>query len=225
MASEAFTRIGVIGDVHAESTPLQTALEFLQDQFLDAILCTGDLADGPGNVDTCRHLLMDNHVFTVMGNHDQWLLAGELRSLPDATLAADLHPETREYLRNLPLIREFETPIGPLLLCHGIGSNTMRRITPDDYGYALESNLELQTLLRSEKYRFMVNGHTHQRMVRRFHQLTVINAGTLLGSHQPCFLTIDIKRGQVQYYNFEDSRTIKIAQCIHLGGSSGNDPV
>jgi predicted phosphodiesterase len=199
-------KIGVIGDIHAEAVYLQAALEFLRDLPFDALLCTGDVVDGAGDVNTCCQLLADNAVQTVRGNHDDWFLEGQFRDLPDATPIAGIEPDWKEYLSTLPLVREFETPKGLLLLCHGIGYDTMRKVLPDDSGYALESNFELHALIRSGRYRWMVNGHTHQRMVRTIDGLTIVNAGTLLHHHDPGFLTIDFEKGSIQFYEVNPIR-------------------
>ena len=50
-------RIGIIGDVHAEHSRLAAALEFLLNQRVDALICTGDLPDGVGDLGACCDLL------------------------------------------------------------------------------------------------------------------------------------------------------------------------
>ena len=200
-AGTNLSRIGVIGDIHADAPYLLTALEFLARLNLEAVFCTGDIVDGPESVDDCCRMLRKYRVLAVAGNRDQWFLANEMRSLFEATHPLAVADETREYIRALPLVREFNTVRGSLLLCHGIGPNTMKKVRDDDEGYALESNFELQEIIHSGQYRFMVNGHTHYRMVRNFGGLTVINAGAVKREHNPCFLTIDFSGGVVRYYN------------------------
>lgn len=73
-------------------------------------------------------------------------------------------------------------------------------LTDDDFGYALETKDPLQELLASQQYRFVVNGHTHRRMVRHLGQLTVINAGTLFRESHPCFAIVDFAAGRVQFF-------------------------
>jgi predicted phosphodiesterase len=195
------SRIGVIGDIHASASSLKISLEFLEDLKLQTIFCTGDIVDGPECVDTCCSLLIEHNVQAVVGNRDQWFTANEMRSIPEATLLQDTTAVTRKFIGSLPLVREYKTAQGGLLLCHGIGPHTMKKVRDDDYGYALETNFELQEIISANRYRIMVNGHTHYRMVKRFGQLTVINAGTIRPGHQPCFLTIDFTKRRVQYYN------------------------
>ena len=40
-------RMGIVGDVHTESTLLALALAHLKAQEVDIIVCTGDVPDGP----------------------------------------------------------------------------------------------------------------------------------------------------------------------------------
>jgi predicted phosphodiesterase len=72
-------KIGMIGDIHAESTRLRTLLEFMQNLELEAILCAGDIVDGKGSVNDCCDLLQKYQVNTVKGNHDEWFLSNSMR--------------------------------------------------------------------------------------------------------------------------------------------------
>jgi predicted phosphodiesterase len=195
-------RVGVIGDVHAEDALLELALERLAELEITDILCTGDIADGSGSAQRCCDLLAENAVATVRGNHDRWIVEGTLRSLPEATAIEQLDAGAREFLEGLPPFREYATPSGSLLLCHGLGNNDMARLGPDDFGYALDANDDLQSLLRLANRRYIVNGHTHRRMVRKFGSLTVVNAGTLKREHEPCVLVIDFGRTIATYFDF-----------------------
>ena len=198
------SRIGLIGDVHAQDARLQTALEFLRGAKVERILCVGDIADGFGDGERCCQLLREFDVATVRGNHDRWVLNDQMRELPGAVALASLSATTVEFLRALPKTLTFATIGGPLLLCHGVGENDMSALKPDDYGYALECNDELQALMYGGVYRFGVGGHTHQRMVRRFGPLIWINAGALVDHHEPCFAIADFERQRVEFYGFAD---------------------
>jgi predicted phosphodiesterase len=48
---------------------------------------------------------------------------------------------------------------------------------------------------------FMIGGHTHQRMVRVFPGLTVINAGTLHRKDEQTFAVIDFHTMTVGFYS------------------------
>jgi putative phosphoesterase len=211
-------RIGIIGDVHAEDSLLGLSLHFLQSQDVDALICTGDIADGPHDVNRCCELLQHFNVAVVRGNHDRWILANEMRHLPDTTSPAELSESTRAYLENLPLVLNFQTVAGQLQLCHGLARNDMARLTPDDYGYALEMNKELQLLL-SSAFRFVVGGHTHRRMVRPIGKVTFINAGTLFHKHSPGFAVADLEKAEVQFFDLIDGE-VTAAQRLTIEARS-----
>lgn len=194
--------MGVIGDIHAEHLALARALEVLERRKVDAVLATGDIVDGPGSVNACCEQLAAHGVVTVCGNHDRWLLAGAARRLPDATSLASLSKESRAFLERLPRMVELQTVAGLALLCHGLGPNDMAKVTPDDFGYALESNDDLQKLVTSRYFRWVINGHSHKRMVRSFSGVSIVNAGTLYRRHSPCFLEIDFCRRVVSVFEF-----------------------
>jgi putative phosphoesterase len=195
-------KIGVIGDIHTESTRLRKALELLQTMDLDEILCVGDVVDGTGDVNECCDLLREHQVIIVKGNHDEWFLKNTMRDLPVSTPVHAVNEVSRHFLQDLPLELEFQTPAGNLLLCHGLGKHTMAKVRDDDYGYALESNFELQELIQSRRYQFILNGHTHYRMMRNFDGLTVINAGSLL-YEEAGYQTMDFNERKIQVYRLE----------------------
>lgn len=178
------------------------ALARLEERGVRLVVATGDIADGTGSVDECCRLLQAHEVVAVCGNHDRWLLAGSARQLPEATALADVSEESRAFLARLPRMVEITTTTGSALLCHGLGPNDMARVGPDDSGYALASNDELQKLLQNGYYRWVINGHSHRRMVRPFPGMTIINAGTLLPRQAPCFLEVDFDQAVVLVFEF-----------------------
>ena len=197
-------RVGIIGDIHAETVRLEIALDFLHKEQVDCILCVGDIVDGQGNVDVCCELLKESNVIIVRGNHDRWFTERSLRDLPEATQWENVNERSKHFIKSLPSTQTLETITGKVLLCHGLGTNDMQRLTSDDYGYALQMIEELHTLIRNRQYQFVINGHTHRRMVRQFEHLSVINAGTLYYAHNPCMAVADFRAKQVQFYDFRE---------------------
>jgi predicted phosphodiesterase len=195
--------VGVIGDVHAEDARLERALAYLDERKVNATLCVGDIVDGHGSASRACEILADREIPTVRGNHDRWLISGATRVIPEATPPESLSPAAWEFLRALPVTIEFSSPLGPLLLCHGVLSNDMARVKPDDEGYALESNTDLQTAIREARYPLVVNGHSHRRMVRRFGTVTIVNAGTLKREYSPCITLIDFEEALVEFVPFD----------------------
>ncbi len=213
---KSFSRVGLIGDVHACDLKLENALRFLNAQNIERILCAGDIVDGFGDGERCCELLRAFDVATVRGNHDRWLLNNEMRDLEGSVARELLSANALAFLRNLPRTLSFETIRGSLLLCHGVGENDMNKLTPNDYGYALECNEELQSLMWAGTFRFAVGGHTHQRMVKRFGPLTWINAGALPAWSNPCFALADFDAGAVEFYAFDGEGVAGIVETMTL---------
>jgi predicted phosphodiesterase len=210
-------RFAILGDVHAEHETLARFLDFLRDQEVDAILAVGDILDGPGDVNACCRLLTEGGVRAVRGNHERWFLNGTMRALPDATQERDVDASSRAFLAALPLSLRIRTTRGDMLLCHATGDDDMHAVGPDDFGYALETNDELQKVLRDGSIGLLVCGHTHRRMVRRIGALTVVNAGTLRRGESPGFGVVDLgDPPHVTFFERSAEESVVVAEVITL---------
>lgn len=201
-------RLGLIGDVHTEYARLRAAIAHLRSLEVDRMVCTGDVPDGastPADVDRCCSALRDEGVLTVCGNHDRWLQDGEMRDLSGATPLDELSPKTRAYLAELPTTIELQTPMGLVLLCHGLGDNDMAQVQAHERGKELSDNEALQLLLKSGRYRAVLNGHTHKAGVLDIEGLTLINAGTLRRDRTPCCTLVDFEHGEAVFYDLTDT--------------------
>lgn len=186
-------RIGVVGDVHGCDRALDELLAFLSARSVDALWCVGDVSDGPGDLDACAASLIEHEVVTVRGNHDRWLLDGVVRGETDVHERATLRPASRVFLGRLPPMLEFESAAGlSVVLCHGLGADDMNRITPDDYGYALEVNDQLHELQAAGRPRLVLKGHTHRHAIWQVGCLTIVETGTLLGGADVCGVIVDL---------------------------------
>lgn len=213
-------RFGLIGDVHSQDVALSASIHHLRRAGIDTFLCVGDILDGPtGDPNRTIALLRENQVRTVAGNHDRWVIGDSLRDLPEATPRRMIDQENIAWLASLPQTLDIETPGGLALLCHGTGKNDMLGVKPDDEGYALEANLELSQLLVAKRYRYIIAGHTHRRMVRDVSGLTLINAGTLHPGYEPVFGLADFTKHEVHFYDVKDPWKIQLAEVQAIGSA------
>lgn len=197
-------KIGIIGDIHAEDMILEIVLGFLSGKKADRILCVGDIVDGTGDANRCFDLLREANAIIVAGNHERWLIEDDaIRSWPDATDLNSMTPENLELIRSLPATKRLKTPIGPTLLCHGLGENDMAMLQPFDEGYAIEFNTDLQTLLAENRYKYVIAGHSHQPMFRRFGPMAFINPGALIYEPFPSFVIIDFDLRELRFYKLD----------------------
>lgn len=207
-------RLGVFGDIHAEHQRLEVALRFFAREGVDQVLFVGDVVDGEGDPNACFAMLDDANALGVQGNHERWLAAGTMRTLPGAHTLDQLDARSLRVMHALPKTRTLETPRGRLLLCHGVGDDDMQRLRPHDDDYSLHWNEPLQTLLREGTHAFMIGGHTHERMVRGFEDLVVINAGTLAREQSDAGVVIvDFAAGNATFHDFAGDAMVLADVC------------
>jgi putative phosphoesterase len=199
-------RVGLIGDVHGAEPALRQALGFLAMQpGLDAILCTGDLPVRQGKETeptiTCCRILAEAGVLTVRGNHDRWHVEGQRALYPD---------DAFDFLASLPPSRRFETPRGPVLLCHGIGDDDMSGVYQGAGGESRDRWLhqmglqKLEFVVRHYLFRLILNGHTHLHMAEQHGKAFLVNAGTLLADKEPPTVSVvDFAEGWVRFYGLD----------------------
>ncbi len=211
-----YNKIGIIGDVHCEDLLLKKAIDFLIAKNSEIIICTGDIADGSGDFDKCVSILKHHDVMNIRGNHDNWFLANSMRSLSNATLMDNVKTCSIEYLKELPKTLSFQSSFGEVLLCHGLGENDMARLTPDDYGYAIDVNSDLQKIISDSRYSIIIGGHTHKRMVRNLGNCLFINAGSLIKSHDPCVSFADFHKKCVEFSLLDESGSISDTEIIEF---------
>jgi putative phosphoesterase len=218
-AVTVLTRFGVLGDIHTEDVALQTALSVLRGEGLDAILSVGDIVDGRGDADRTCTLLREAGVLAVRGNHDRWFSRGTPLGMPDDTRVLD--DSHRKWLAELPPSRRFATPLGGMVLCHGIGDDDMAVLRSSTDEYSLAWLRSLQTLQADPTVALMVGGHTHERMVRVLDGLTVINAGTLHRGYPQGFIVVELAARAVRCFDLVDG-AVRSADTLALApGQAG----
>ncbi len=198
-----YQRLGLIGDVHAEHIRLETAIQTLLDAGADQLLCTGDICDGPGDIERCIELIIEHDIQCVRGNHDRWMLDNRVRHIDDAHQRENLSEGAINFLCQQPTQRTFDTSAGRLLLCHGILDNDLGKVWPGSERMPPERSKGLDKLIKHGSYQLLVNGHMHYRIVLDFPGLTHINAGTLSPRHRPGVTLINCDTNTLEVFEFE----------------------
>lgn len=201
-------RIGIVGDVHAEHQHLEMALDHLASLDVDTIVCTGDIVDGDGDVAACVDLLQSHDVQTVRGNHDRWVLQDKARHVPNAHRLEDLSDSVVAYLESLPTHIDITTGHGSLMLCHGVGTNDLQKVWPGTERMPAERSKQLDELIAAGDHALMINGHVHYRTMIHFDAMTLLNAGTLRGDHNPGFSFLDLNENVVRGFEFRGSAQV-----------------
>ena len=65
-----------------------------------------------------------------------------------------------------------------------------------------ERSKQLDELIAAGEHALMINGHVHYRTMIHFDALTLLNAGTLRGDHNPGFSFLDLAENVVRGFEF-----------------------
>ena len=177
-------KIGLLGDVHAVTAPLEEALTILHREEVDEIWCTGDVAGYGDELAETVALLQANDCQVILGNHDQWYL--ELpKTEKDHRLA--------DFLANLPRVKEAEI--------EGTNCYMVHASPPDSLLDGIRLLDESSQMLPEQKALWSVHlagfipdvlivGHTHQVFCERLAETLVINPGSTLFNHACAVLSL-----------------------------------
>lgn len=168
-------RLGLISDIHADHRALLRALDLLERQGADKVVCLGDLVEKGPDADRVVATLHDHLVICVRGNHDDNAVRRRLEGdeddtdpLIDADTAAFLAALPRERLTTWDGVRVAMSHIAPC----GVGEPVL----PENIPKALKRSL------RGFEADVLLLGHTHRPMKIRHGDRWIINPGSVAGT-------------------------------------------
>lgn len=190
-------KLGIVSDLHCNIEGLNLALEIMGD--VDELLCLGDSIYEYRFSNEVVAALIDRGAHTILGNHEEVFL-GPLGGR--ARERAGIDPSLLQWLASRPHRLELTFGGKKLLLVHS---------TPwEPRGtYVFEHNPLLEKFAEVDAD-FVLFGHTHQQLVRRFGKVVVINPGSagdardLANGRQLSCAVLDTDSGEVRITNFPD---------------------
>jgi len=157
-------QLGIISDIHANLSALETAIHLLESHNVDQIICAGDLVERGHDDDAVIQLIQDKGIDCVRGNHDD-----------NAILKRNLAQESLHFLHNQPLKRHYELGGVRILLAHGTPTSNTDALFP------LTMGIRFKKIAKSTKTDVIIVGHTHMpmRVKVRLENTYFFNAGSL----------------------------------------------
>lgn len=179
-------QVAIISDIHGNAVALDTVLADIEEEDPDQIVCLGDVAQfGPEPIAALERI-QQLGCPVVNGNTDEWLFTMEI---PDEFDEKDKPQEvkdigewcadqlTQEHER---FIKSFEDTV-TIELSHGIHLLCYHG-TPQSPWEILEvesSNEKLDQLIESTDADILIGGHIHNQMLRRYMNVSFVNAGSV----------------------------------------------
>ena len=201
-------KLGLIGDIHADSRALETALRHLETQRVDQLLCTGDLVGYGWQPDLVVARVRELAIPCVRGNHDRWALERRqvigARGWKPATFA----DETWAFLETLPPMLAWKAEGVAIEVHHGSPAGDTEFVTP----YRPLPDSVTHFWERSDAG-VLVLGHTHLPMIDRQGGGTIINPGSIMGipgvQTSYSFAVLEVPSLAVRIFEVRNGREIR----------------
>jgi len=211
-------KIAVISDIHSNLTALKTALDYIDKQAVDKIVCLGDVVGYGPRPNECVELVRRKCSICLMGNHDHAVLGLTdtyhfNQYARDAVLwtRRTLTLQNKAYLESLP----FSHHENELLFVHSTP------VYPEEWHYIL-SDFEAKEYLNKISQKVCFVGHSHIPVVFPFrdhsyykeesrldieNQKYIINVGSVGqprdGDPRLCFVLFDSDSSSLQFVRLE----------------------
>ncbi len=175
-------KIALISDIHGNGVALDAALDDIERQQVDQIICLGDVVEfGPQPVEATRRVQALNCP-VIMGNTDDWILNGFPGDIPQGLdesdtifhwCAAQLSEDDLRFLRTFQATLSFTIGSKNGLCFHGSPRSNREKIvasTPDT---------ELEPMFAGCEATILIGGHTHLQLQRRWQDRIILNPGSI----------------------------------------------
>lgn len=165
-------KIGLIGDIHATVGPLLDALNILEQEGVDLVLCVGDIAGYGTELEQCIELLNKRGCVAILGNHDVWHIEKK---------SDGLKKWVATFFTNLPAAWEATIEGKRIFAVHASPPDSMDKgITLlDQYGNLMPEKSDLWAIeLARYGFDVLAVGHTHQVFGEMLGKTLVINPGS-----------------------------------------------
>lgn len=173
-------KIGLISDIHADARALRLALDILQGQGVDRILCAGDLVDKGVEGDAVVALIRARQIPSVLGNHDYIAERNQHYLLRNY---GENHPmllteETLAYLDTLPDRLTYTLEDRRILVAH---ANPWSR---DEYVFPYSKPALFKQVAQYAEADVVILGHTHEPMIALVDEVSIFNPGSVCGLNE-----------------------------------------
>lgn len=189
--------IGIVSDVHCNVRGLERALKEMGP--VDLVLCAGDLVYDYRFSNDIVDVIREQHILTVLGNHDFQMLSP---NGDRARHAASARQDNIEFMTNLPKTVEISLNGKRLFMAHGSPWNPI-----GEYLFFHSDKIKRLTEIQAD---FVVLGHTHYPGIQRVDNVLVINPGSCGEARDPSwkfqltYAVLDVESGQAEIRAFED---------------------
>ncbi len=211
-------KIAVISDIHGNLYALMRALEDIEDQKADTIICLGDLVGYGPHPNEVVAMIKRRNIICLKGNYDAsvvdenytFIRENSINSFSLPWAVGELRAANRFYLNSLPNSITLEFEGKKILFVHG-SPNKINE-------YMLEDGDNTSEIMKNLKEDVLVCAHTHIPSIKQFGDKLFVNDGSIgkpkIGRPNPTYCILDIEKNrpikaEIREISYEVKRIIK----------------
>jgi putative phosphoesterase len=178
-------KIAIISDIHANNSALSAVLADINTNKVDLIVCLGDVATlGPSPKEVIK-TIKELNCPCIVGNHEEALFHPDKSE--DYDIKGKLLSDTIYWcldkidISDLEFLKEFESTkmidLGnqkQMYCYHGTPNSTTGSIYSESHEEELDKSFKFD-----ENISVAIGGHTHVQMVKQYHNMFVVNPGSV----------------------------------------------
>lgn len=221
-------KIAVISDIHGNIYALMKALEDIDEQKVDKIICLGDLVGYGPHPNEVIALIKRREIPCIKGNYDASVVDGDFTYIRNTAINSfalpwacdEIRNSNKYYLDSLPSSLEYNFNDVNIMFTHG-SPNAINEYLYED----ADNTIKVMSDFAGD---VLVCAHTHIPCAKQYGNKLLINVGSVgkpkIGKPNPTYCIIEITttgevKVQFRYLEYEFKRIIKDCTILKFPSS------
>ena len=218
-------KLAVISDIHGNIYALMKALEDIDEQKVDKIICLGDLVGYGPHPNEVVALIKRREISCIKGNYDASVVDGDYTYIRNTSINSfalpwasnEVRVSNKYFLDSLPTSLKYTFNGVNFLFTHG-SPNAINEYLFEDAANTIDVMKQLEDDV-------LVCAHTHIPCVKKYEDKLLINVGSVgkpkIGKPNPTYSIIEIEdNGEVhvtfRYLEYEFKRIVKDCTMLNF---------
>ena len=211
-------KIAIISDIHGNIYSLIRALQDIDNEKVDTIVCLGDLVGYGPHPNEVIAMIKRRNILCIQGNYDKsvidndytFIRENEINSFSLPWTYNELRAQNRYFLSNLPSSISLDIQGKKIKFVHGSPSILNQ--------YLFEDAEDTKNIIETMKDDILVCAHTHIPCIKNFGEKMYINCGSIgkpkIGRPNLTYCLLDINeingvKAQIKELEYEYPRIVK----------------
>lgn len=168
--------VGLISDVHSNTTALKAVLSEMERMGVEKILHAGDIIGYNPYPNETLEMFIEHKIISILGNHDRAIITGDYSEFNPYAAAAllwtkkVLSPGSFDYIQSLKSREQFKMDNINFVVIHGSPRDV------DEYIYPVNVSAHFLAVAKAD---VLVLGHTHVQFKKEYSLGIILNPGSV----------------------------------------------